>query len=515
MTRSQLVPEPKAGFDEVAFSAPPVDEGLGGTPRGTPMPRGSSTRLFGVAADDVHLTPDDIARVLNRGEGEDGVSSIDNHIDRCSDCRKLVSEAVRARLSSAPTLSESPPDVMPAGTVVDGRYRIERLAGVGGMGTVYEAHHLLLNQRVALKFMLPQFAQDTSAIERFLREGRAAARLSGPHVGRVLDLGKLDDGTPYLAMEFLVGESLDQRLSREKKASVEAVVMAGIHVSLALQEAHAAGIVHRDIKPGNLFYARRSDGTEIIKVLDFGIAKSVHPDVEEGLSATRPQSMVGSPTYMSPEQIEGRAISGSSDLWSLGVTLYQMLSGTLPFDHPELVELMYAIGKRPHAPIDDVPKPLMAIIDACLAKDPAQRPASAAELVSRFAALRAPPKRESGAVLSDAELQSVQRRRPTPAWVVVAVAVATLVVMAGFGLRSESLAPAPPAADLQPAAPATAPPAMPAAPPVAAPLAVGEDLPLQPVQAAPPVQRAPAPATQRVREKRVGKPQRDLMEERR
>lgn len=336
----------------------------------------------------VHLTPEDLARVLAQGPSNDEQSELDVHLDQCVECRRMVSEAVRARLASAPTVVDGPTngEVLPPGTVVDSRYRIERLLGLGGMGAVYEAHHLFLNQRVALKFMLGEHARDASAVERFTREGRAAARLSGPNIGRVLDLGKQPDGRPYLVMEFLTGETVEQRLAREGRFPPEVVHSLGMQLAAALAEAHAAGIVHRDIKPGNLFLARRSDGSEQLKVLDFGIAKSVHPDIEAGLTATRPNTMVGSPKYMSPEQISGRSVDGRSDLWAAGVTLFEMLHGQAPFNDAELVELLYSIEKRPHATQPGLSPALEAVIDACLEKDPARRLQSAEVFATKLAA---------------------------------------------------------------------------------------------------------------------------------
>lgn len=344
----------------------------------------------------MHLGPEQLSSYLAGTLSTDEATAVETHIDGCASCRELLSDTVRARYEEHVALaSTKPTEQVPlpvaTGDVVDGRYRIERLLGVGGMGCVFEAHHQALNQRVALKFMLPQYAQDRSAVDRFTREARAAVRLVTEHVGRVLDLGALPSGTPFLVMELLVGETVEHRLQREGPFPRDVALRVMADTLDALTEAHALGIIHRDLKPANLFLARRSSGAEVLKVLDFGVAKSVHPDIEAGLGSTSAAMIVGSPLYMAPEQlVSGRPIDARADLWAVGCTLYQVLSGQLPFQSADLVELMYAIQSRPHVPLAKL-KPQLAevssLIDECLAKEPHRRPATAAALKARLEAL--------------------------------------------------------------------------------------------------------------------------------
>ncbi len=338
-----------------------------------------------------HVTPDQLGSFLAGALAKDATADVEAHIDACEACRQLISETVRQRHAQqaalAPTMMSQSDAKLPVvvGDVVDGRYRIERLLGVGGMGCVFEAHHTHLNQRMALKFMLPELIRDPNAVDRFTREARAAVRLVTDHVGRVLDLGVLPSGTPYLVMEFLQGETVEQRLAREGPFQKGVAIRVVRDAMEALAEAHDLGIVHRDLKPANLFLSRRSSGVEVVKVLDFGIAKSIDPDIEAGLGNTSRRTLLGSPLYMAPEQLSGRDVDAKVDVWALGCTLYQLLTGETPFRGNDLVELMFAIQTRPHVPLAlRVPaaKSLSAVVDACLQKDPLQR-------VSSMAALRA------------------------------------------------------------------------------------------------------------------------------
>ena len=315
---------------------------------------------------------------MNTGE----LAEIEQHLDTCEECRQLVSMVVRQRGGTGAAASATT-DVVPTGItlpaavgdVLDGRYRLDRVLGVGGMGCVYEAHQLLLNQRVALKLMLPALASDQAAVGRFLREARAAARLNNSHVCRVLDLGTLPSGMPFLAMEFLQGESLEQRLNREGRVPEEPFIKLLLPVMAALEEAHALGITHRDIKPGNLFLTRLPNGDEVLKILDFGIAKSMHPDIEAGLETTSAKTVMGSPQYMAPEQlVPGNAVDARTDIWALGCVMYEALTNKRPFEEENLVDLMYAIQRKPFTPLRTVnpqvtPK-LEAIINKCLTKSP-------------------------------------------------------------------------------------------------------------------------------------------------
>ncbi|XXY47881.1 serine/threonine-protein kinase [Sorangium sp. So ce269] len=286
------------------------------------------------------------------------------------------------------------------GDVLKEKYRVVRVLGAGGMGAVLEAHHLVLDQRVAIKLVLPEAAKRSGSVQRFLREARAASSLRSEHVARVLDVDTLDGGLPYLVMDLLEGTDLSVRLRSEGRLPIEEACEIGVQICEALSEAHARGIVHRDIKPGNLFIARRTDGSPLVKVLDFGIAKLLGPVDELGAdSLTSQNAMVGSPLYMSPEQMRAsRAVDTRSDLWSLGVALYQALSGKLPFEAETFGELILQVMQERPAPLSslraEVPEALSHAIMRCLERSPEERWQDVAQLAAAlapFAPARARP----------------------------------------------------------------------------------------------------------------------------
>ena len=269
------------------------------------------------------------------------------------------------------------------GTVVAGRYRVERVIGEGGMGVVLAAHHVALDQRVALKFLRGPAVERPDLVQRFLREAKSAVRLKSVHVARVIDVGTLDGGLPYMVLEYLEGSDLAQVLRTEGPLPVERGVGLLLQACEALAEAHSLGIVHRDIKPNNLFLTQGVGGADLVKVLDFGIAKST--TVEGAL--TRTDSSVGSPLYMSPEQMRSpRDVDARSDLWSLGVTLYELLSAHAPFDAQTLPELVDRVTQSRHTPLalvrQDVPRGLSQVVSRCLAVRPDDRFSNIAELAS-------------------------------------------------------------------------------------------------------------------------------------
>jgi eukaryotic-like serine/threonine-protein kinase len=280
------------------------------------------------------------------------------------------------------------------GETLAGKYRIERALGQGGMGVVMAARHLELDERVAIKFLLGDPPE--GAVERFLREARAAAKVKGEHVCRVFDFGRLETGEPYIVMEHLEGVDLSNKLEREGPQPASLVVGWIVEVCDALAEAHALGIVHRDLKPANVFLARRPDGSSCAKVLDFGISK-----VPSTGTMTRSATMMGSPVYMSPEQMESsRDVDARSDIWSLGVVLYELLSGDAPFIGESMVQLAVQVREREPLAIDPrraVPEGLHAVIGRCLAKKPADRFGSVGELAAALAPF-APP--EVGALVA-------------------------------------------------------------------------------------------------------------------
>ena len=265
------------------------------------------------------------------------------------------------------------------GDVLAGKYRVERLLGSGGMGVVVAAIHLELGQRVAVKFLLPDLVRHAEASVRFLREARAAVKIQSEHVARVIDVGRLENGAPYMVMEYLEGRDLAGVLQDRRPVRVESAVQYVLEACEAIAEAHASGIVHRDLKPSNLFLALRSDGTESIKVLDFGISKLVVENdgsFQPGLTST--SALMGSPLYMSPEQMKSaRGVDARTDIWALGAILYELLAGFPPFNGESMPAICAAILIEEPKPLvqirSDVPPELQAVVARCLAKIPDYR----------------------------------------------------------------------------------------------------------------------------------------------
>jgi serine/threonine-protein kinase len=261
--------------------------------------------------------------------------------------------------------------------VVAGKYRIERVAGEGAMGAVFVAHHLVLDQRVALKFLFvddPQTGGETA--ERFVREAQASARLRSDHVVRVTDAGSLDGGVPFLVMEYLEGCDLAELLRLQGPLAPADVADYALQVCAALAEAHAAGIVHRDLKPANLFLAARGDDSSLVKILDFGISKQ-RSERAQWRELTG-KMVLGTPAYISPEQLRSsKNVDARADIWSLGVAMYELLSGTLPFDGETPGELFAAILEQAPVPLRSrnaqLPAEWDALVARCLRRDPAAR----------------------------------------------------------------------------------------------------------------------------------------------
>ncbi len=295
---------------------------------------------------------------------------------------------------------ESSPD-LPAGIPKIGeifaeKYRIESVLGLGGMGIVLLAIHIHLEERVAIKLLLPAIATNPEYVSRFLREGRAAIKIRSEHVGRVIDVGKPADGSPYLVMEYLQGTDLSRVIEERGSLPVPVAVDYLLQAGEALAEAHAMGTIHRDLKPGNLFLTKREDGTDCVKVLDFGISKvadGITPSAD--YSMTKSTTLMGSPLYMSPEQLRSlRSVDCRTDIWALGIILFEMLVGTPPFEGETLPDLSVQIittnppllrSKRPGAP-----QALEAIISRCLEKDVKKRVAHMGELARLLAPFGSP-----------------------------------------------------------------------------------------------------------------------------
>ena len=272
------------------------------------------------------------------------------------------------------------------GQVLAGKYRVEHFIAVGGMGAVVAAHHLQLDTRVAIKFLLPSMLANDEAVARFSQEARAAVKITNEHVARVFDVGTLESGAPYMVMEFLHGSDLGTWLQQYGPLEVDLAVGFVLQACEAISEAHTLGIVHRDLKPSNLFCIERSDGRQIIKVLDFGISKiTTVAAVQPNITLTLASGTMGSPLYMSPEQMEAsHTVDPRADIWALGIILYELLTGRMPFSGDTLPEISVKIASRPPPPLRDthisVPEGLQAVIFRCLEKDREKRFANVAEL---------------------------------------------------------------------------------------------------------------------------------------
>lgn len=283
------------------------------------------------------------------------------------------------------TLTESA--LFQPGHVVDGKYKIIRVIGRGGMGVVYEAHHLLLAQSVALKVVLPEIAGHPEIVARFMSEARNSAKIESDHVARVMDVGKLENGIPFMVMELLTGQDLDAILTSEGALDATRVVDLMLETLDGVASAHALGIIHRDLKPGNLFVSRKGSRLTRVKVLDFGISKNLGAAQFAGSHVTSTSSIVGSPAYMSPEQLRGsKQIDARADIWSLGVIAYQLVTGVLPYESDNVGALFAAILEteplRPRQLKPDMPEALDIAIMKCLQKKPADRFKTTLELAA-------------------------------------------------------------------------------------------------------------------------------------
>lgn len=272
-----------------------------------------------------------------------------------------------------------------------GRLELVRCIGVGGMGSVWEAKHESLKRRVAIKFINLAHVHDEDAQRRFETEARAASSLQSRHVVEMFDHGRTDSGEPFIVMEFLVGESLEQRLRREGRLRLDETAAVVVQVARALQQAHDLGIIHRDLKPDNIFLAVDEEpGAFVAKVLDFGVAKVSGASASLGDAKTKTGALMGTPYYMAPEQARGaKELDARADLWSLGVIAYRCVSGVLPFESDALGELLVSICTGIFLPASSVVRDLPPSFDRWVARaltvDPARRFASATELAQALA----------------------------------------------------------------------------------------------------------------------------------
>jgi eukaryotic-like serine/threonine-protein kinase len=279
---------------------------------------------------------------------------------------------------------------LPIGRVLDGRYRVTGLIGAGGMGSVYRVEHVAIGKAMAVKILHPRLGGKEDAAARFQREALVGGKIGHPNCVAVSDFGHVEDGSFYLVMELLRGESLGERLERVRRLPWRRALHITRHVLRGLGHAHDHGVVHRDIKPDNIFLAEHDDDREFAKILDFGIAKLVG---ESGTTITQAGITVGTPAYLSPEQAFGGEMDGRSDLYSLSIVLYEMLVGRTPFADRDLMAMLtaHAVADVPSfadaAPDADIPTAVEALVRDGLAKQREQRIGSAAEYVARIDAL--------------------------------------------------------------------------------------------------------------------------------
>lgn len=300
------------------------------------------------------------------------------------------------------------------GFTLDDKYRIEARLGIGGMGTVYRARHLLIDRAVAVKVLSQRFVEDDAAQMRFRREAKAAGRLQHQNAVAVTDFGQTAEGYVYIVMELLEGRTLRDVLAKEAPLDTARAVALMLQTSAAVAAAHEAGIIHRDLKPANIFIVHNSELPSVVKVLDFGIAKLAADTLEEDEAHTLTQvgAMIGTPRYMSPEQCDGAELTPAADVYSLGVILYEMLTGIVPFSgSTPLAIAMKHTAEAPRPPRDfvtSIPATLEAVVLHALEKSPEKRPADAAEFRRELLTTAEKLGLEHGATTSAPDLQALR-----------------------------------------------------------------------------------------------------------
>jgi serine/threonine protein kinase len=305
----------------------------------------------------------------------------------CPVCSTEYSDDVKFCPNDGQTLRSAAPANDLVGQVIADRYHVVKKLGEGGMGQVYLAEHVKMGRRSAIKVMNPSMVHDPDAVARFNREASNASRITHPNVCAIYDFGETPDGLIYLAMEFIEGEPLTDVLQREGALPLRRATAIFLQTADALQAAHDLGIVHRDLKPDNIMLSRRKDGGDAVKVVDFGIAKAVGGD-EAGQKVTKTGLVVGTPEFMSPEQLSGDKLDGRSDLYSLALVFYRMLTGDLPFQATSVQETMIKRLTDEPAKLAEArpdlsfPAGLQPVLDAALARTPMER----YQTVTKFAA---------------------------------------------------------------------------------------------------------------------------------
>jgi serine/threonine protein kinase len=292
------------------------------------------------------------------------------------------------------------------GELIGGKYRISRFLAEGGMGVVYEAQHEIVRRRFAVKFLRPDYARRREFLGRFQREAEAAGALESEHIASAVDFGVTADGSPFIVMEYLVGEDLASLLTREGPLPLERAADLCVQACHGAEAAHAAGILHRDLKPKNLFIGRREDGSDLLKILDFGVAKLAPLRYDHATTDTG--TVMGTPAYMSPEQARGeKTLDARSDVYALGAILFEILSRQLPHPGDSPNAILHHIATRPAVSLADaapgLPAALVETVDRALAADPGARPPSASALASglaSFAKRKVWPERPNPALAS-------------------------------------------------------------------------------------------------------------------
>ena len=283
-------------------------------------------------------------------------------------------------MNDAQTLSATDPF---AGRTLDEKYLVEEQLGVGGMGAVYRARHLSMDRPVAIKFLQQRLVEDEAARVRFHTEARAAVKLCHPNAVSVTDFGETSEGVVYIVMELLEGRTLREILSREAPIETARAISIMLQASDAVAAAHDAGIIHRDLKPANILVTQSADQPAVVKVLDFGIATFSADDDEDATALAQTNSVIGTPRYMSPEQHNGNEVTAAADVYSLGVILYEMLSGMVPFSGSTPAEIAQKhANDPPHSPreiVAAIPEDVEHVVLHALEKQPADRPANAGE----------------------------------------------------------------------------------------------------------------------------------------